>query len=298
MAVYNFGSINIDHVYGVAEFVSPGETLSSTSYQAILGGKGANQSIACAHAGIKTFHIGAIHRSNESMLAPMVEANVDTRYVALKDDIASGHAIIQVNCQGENAIILYPGANHCLSLSTINEVLAEASSQDWVLVQNETNNVAAIVDAAFNANIPLAFNPAPMTASAKELPLEKISLLIVNEVEAMQLTNTINIETAKAALLDLSRHTKVLLTMGKQGVYFLSALSETFIPAFTVNAIDSTAAGDTFIGYFLAHFVQQDQLEHALNMACAASAISVTREGAAQSIPVLEEVETFLREHS
>ncbi|WP_371195132.1 ribokinase [Glaciecola sp. SC05] len=298
MAVFNFGSINIDHVYAVEHFVAPGETLSSSSYRAILGGKGANQSIACAKAGITTFHVGSINQNDAAMLRPMIDANVNMQFVSKQTELASGHAIIQVNAQGENAIILFPGANHSLTDKCINEVLSQANPEDWVLLQNETNHVDKVIDLAYAAKVKIAFNPAPMTNAVNDLPLDKISLLIVNEVEAMQLTGAKTVELAKQALLEISNNTDVLLTLGKQGVIYLRQQQEVRVSAFNVKAIDTTAAGDTFIGYFLAHFAKHTNIEHALRLACAASAIGVTREGAAPSIPSLDEVEQFLQNHS
>lgn len=294
MAIFNFGSINIDHVYKVEHFVSPGETLSSKSYCAVLGGKGANQSIACAKAGLKTYHIGSIHCNDASMLTPMLDANVDMQFVVQQNNLPSGHAIIQVNKVGENAIILYPGANHSLCPERIHHVLAKATPNDWVLLQNETNHIKSIIDIAYEANIKVAFNPAPMTSNVAKLPFDKISLLIVNEVEAMQLTNQASVHQAKEALLTWSSHTAVLLTLGKRGACYIDAQQTIQVPAFSVKALDTTAAGDTFIGFFLAHFAMNTELKYALNVACAASAICVTREGAAPSIPSRVDVERFL----
>jgi ribokinase len=298
MAVYNFGSINIDHVYQVPHFVTPGETLSSSDYHCVLGGKGANQSVACAKAGIDTHHVGAIHESNASMLDAMTQAGVDIQFVNVQSETASGHAIIQVNSEGENAIFLFAGANHLLNEKSISEALSSASSSDWVLLQNETNAIGDVINHAFAAGIPVAFNPAPMTDDVRNLPLDKVTLLIVNEVEAMQLTQSESIEDAKQALVGMSAHTQILLTLGKKGVCYLYQSTRIEVPAFSVDAVDTTAAGDTFIGFFLAQFAQGRPIEDALRLASAASAIGVTRQGAVPSIPSLIEVETFLRDHS
>ncbi|MBT1450546.1 ribokinase [Glaciecola sp. XM2] len=298
MAVYNFGSINIDHVYQVPHFVTPGETLSSSDYQSILGGKGANQSVASAKAGIDTFHIGAIHQSDLPMLSAMKDAGVDMSHVSAQTEVASGHAIIQVNPEAENAIFLFPGANHLFNETIIDKALSTATSQDWVLLQNETNAIDKIIEHAFAANVPVAFNPAPMTDSVRQLPLDKITLLIVNEVEAMQLTDCDNVKDAREALLVMSDNTQVLLTLGKKGVCYMHKGQQTQVDAFSVDAVDTTAAGDTFIGYFLANFAQGKPITDALRTACAASAISVTRAGAVPSIPSAMEVDAFLRKHA
>jgi ribokinase len=298
MAVFNFGSINIDHVYRVGHFVTPGETLSSKDYEAILGGKGANQSIACAKAGIKTFHVGSVHCNDANMLTPMLDAAVEMKFVSQQNVSASGHAIIQVNDEGENAIILYPGANHLLNEDRINTVLSKAASHDWVLLQNETNEIENIIHLAHNAGLKVAFNPAPMTDAVVKLPFEKISLLIVNEVEAMQLTATSDSQQAKQALMKMADKLEILLTLGKRGVHYLHQQTDIFVPAYNVAAVDTTAAGDTFIGFFLAHFAKGADVTQALKIACAASAISVTRNGASPSIPTIEEVGEFLNAHS
>ncbi|WP_395344705.1 ribokinase [Ningiella sp. W23] len=313
MAIFNFGSINIDHVYNVPHFVQPGETLGSSAYDAILGGKGANQSIACAKAGASTFHVGSIHSNDANMLSPMLDASVNMKFVVQQNHTPSGHAIIQVNAQGENAIILFPGANHLLTDEIVKNALSHANEGDWVLLQNETNDIDVIIETAFAHKIPVAFNPAPMTEAVKDLPLEKVSMLIVNEIEAKQLTGTESIDEAQQALLDMSEKTEVLFTLGKKGVRFIKQSKVIHVDAFSVTAVDTTAAGDTFIGFFLAQYAmlqstidahntnelsnQDAAITQALTRACAASAICVTRHGASPSVPSADEVDEFLRKH-
>lgn len=295
MTVFNFGSINIDHVYSVPHFVQPGETLSSKSYQAILGGKGANQSIALAKASSQVFHVGAIGKSNNNFLKQMEEAGVNCQFVRETTDLASGHAIIQVTPDAENNIILFAGANHTISEEQIANALAKANSQDWVLLQNETNAIDTIIEESYKRGLNIAFNPAPMTEAVNSLPLDKVSLLIVNEVEAEQLTGQSNIEAIKQSLKLNYPKTQVILTLGKSGVWFIQGDSETFCEAFKVDAVDTTAAGDTFIGFFLAAYQNQKGVAESLRYACAASALAVMKPGAAPSIPSVEEVLRFLQ---
>lgn len=295
MAVFNFGSINIDHVYSVPHFVQPGETLSSNGYQSILGGKGANQSIALAKANNDVFHVGAIGITDSGFVEQMKEAGVNCQFVRAMTDVASGHAIIQVTPDAENNIILFGGANQTLSEDQIATALASAKPEDWVLLQNETNAIATVIEEAHKRNLNIAFNPAPMTKSVKSLPLEKLSLLVVNEVEAEQLTGEQNVDAIKQALKAAYPKTKILLTLGKAGVWFIEGASEVFCEAFKVEAIDTTAAGDTFIGFFLAAYQAKTETKEALRYACAASALAVTRAGAAPSIPSVDEVERFLQ---
>lgn len=313
MAVINFGSINIDHIYTVEHFVAPGETLSSSHYQSVLGGKGANQSIACAQAGVQTKHVGAVNNNDSSFVALLEQSGVDCNLVQKQSTTATGHAIIQVNHEGENAIVLFAGANHILSTEQIEHALAKATTGDWVLLQNETNAIEDIINIASAKNIPIAFNPAPMTTAIKQLPLDKIDLLFVNEIEAMQLTDTTTIEQAIANLSQNLPKTKVILTLGKKGVCFLYQSQQTLVEGFKVEAVDTTAAGDTFTGYFLARYIQNSQgiqsnqenseitqqnvPTNALTTACAAAALCVTQQGAAPSIPSNEQVERFLKTH-
>lgn len=301
MAVYNFGSINIDHIYSVPHFVQPGETLSSHDYQKVLGGKGANQSLAAARAGAEVFHVGAIHQSDEAIMEPMHAANIRCDYVDVQNEVASGHAIIQVNSEAENSIVLYGGANQCLSQEMIENALSNTSENDWVLIQNETNGLESIIKHAASKRLPIVFNPAPMSDAVKTLPLDLIDVLIVNEVEAMQLTNTTSVSDAQSALETNYSDLKIILTLGKQGVMFLHQHKRVQVSGFKVNAIDTTAAGDTFVGYFLANYMQQNAQEQSsesmsdiLTLSCAAAAIAVTRKGAEPSIPVIDEVNAFM----
>ncbi|MGB3725297.1 MAG: ribokinase [Glaciecola sp.] len=297
MAIYNFGSINIDHVYLVPHFVTPGETLSASNYQSVLGGKGANQSIACAQAGADVKHVGTVHENDMTFVNTIREAGVDCQYITLQSTTPTGHAIIQVSSSGENAIVLYAGANHSLQSQTVNNILHNARPSDWVLLQNETNAIDEIINEAAKKGVPIAFNPAPMTADTAKLPLEKVALLILNEVEAMQLTQTQDIPQAIVALNTQYPNTKVILTLGKAGVCYLHAGKRIDVAGFTVEAIDTTAAGDTFTGYFLANYISladKHAPQQALKTACAAAAIAVTRAGAAPSIPQASEVDAFL----
>ena len=296
MAVINFGSINIDHVYQVDHFVQPGETLSSTHYQQLLGGKGANQSIALAKAGSDVRHVGKIHELDSHFKQTMIKQGIDCKYVSCTD-IPTGHAIIQVAKTGENAIVLFGGANQALDEQDVMRALDAAQPNDWVLTQNETSAIEPLLRQAKAMDLRVAFNPAPMTESVKQLPHDCINLLIVNEVEAAEIAGVSELDEIEAYFRKDWPHADVLITLGKNGVRMLEKDNTIDVPAFSVDAVDTTAAGDTFIGYFLSAFNQRQDAKTAITRACAASAIAVTREGAAQSIPTVEEVEEFLRQH-
>ncbi|MFC3092737.1 ribokinase [Alteromonas sediminis] len=294
MTIYNLGSVNIDHVYQVDHFVQPGETMASTAYQQLLGGKGANQSVALARAGASVKHIGKLCKSDNQYVSMLTRYGVDCEHIAL-EETPSGHAIIQVTPEGENAIVLFGGANQTIASRDIEQALATASKDDWLLLQNETSALESAIAIAKQRGVRVAFNPAPMTDAVKELPLNDIDLLIVNEVEGAMLTGCDD----KAGILDYCKqqwpNKDIILTLGKQGVCMLSQGQLVEVDAFTVDAVDTTAAGDTFIGFFLAAYSQNIDSQQALQRGCAASAISVTRAGAAQSIPNQSEVDAFLQ---
>ncbi|TAP41549.1 ribokinase [Alteromonas sp. KUL49] len=293
MAIINFGSINIDHVYQVEHFVQPGETLASSHYQQLLGGKGANQSIALAQAGADARHVGSIHHSDATFKQSLIKKGVDCRGVSCSDT-PSGHAIIQVVPSGENAIVLFGGANQTLTEKTVSSALADAQAGDWVLTQNETSSIDAVLEQAKAQGLKVAFNPAPMTESVKSLPLHCVDLLIVNETEAAGITEKESLDDIIAYFREHWTHSEVIITLGKAGVIMLRGEEKLQVSAFSVDAVDTTAAGDTFIGYFLAAYTQSGDAKQALTRGCAASAVAVTREGAAQSIPSIQDVDLFL----
>lgn len=297
MTVFNVGSINVDHLYQVDHFVRPGETMGSSSYQQLLGGKGANQSVALAKAGAKVKHVGAICRSDTHIIEQLQSYGVDTEWVA-KVEETTGHAIIQLTGEAENAIILHAGANHMLTSRQIKSVLDNLQQGDWVLLQNETNLVAEALQAAQEAGAKVAFNPAPMDAELTRKVLPYLDLLIVNEVEAMDLAQVDTIEAAAEKLPKDYPDIAVMMTLGKEGVRYFSAQEDIQVPAFVVSAKDTTAAGDTFIGFCLAELSQGTPMQQAMTKACAASAICVSRMGAAPSIPAMDEVNDFLAQHN
>ncbi|MCW8091582.1 ribokinase [Alteromonas sp. ASW11-130] len=297
MAIINFGSINIDHVYQVDHFVNPGETLASNHYQTLLGGKGANQSIALAMAGANVKHVGCIHENDASFKQTLIRKGVDCRYVKCTDT-PSGHAIIQVTPSGENAIVLFGGANQTITENMVNHALDDAKSTDWVIMQNETSCIEEAMRQAKKQGLKVAFNPAPMSESVKALPYNCIDLLIVNETEAAAITGEDEIDAILTHFTENWSHAKVIVTLGKVGVVMLQNGERIDVRAFSVDAIDTTAAGDCFIGYFLSAYADHADAKKALIRGCAASAIAVTREGAAQSIPEEKEVDRFLAKHS
>jgi len=301
MTIYNFGSINLDHLYQLDHFVRPGETMASNSYQCLLGGKGANQSVALAKAGAQVKHVGAIHYSDQAIIKQLESLGVDTGLIK-QIDVPTGHAIIQLNKEAENSIILYQGANHALTEEQVDQVLFQAEPGDWVLLQNETNLIEYIMRKAKENKVKVAFNPAPMDAELTKKVLGFVDLLIVNEVEAMDLIGTTDIESTIAAFPKAYPDLAVLMTLGKAGVCYFDSKSNNeeslLVKAFSVEAVDTTAAGDTFIGFCLASLMNGEGITQSITRACAASAICVTRLGAASSIPTQQEVTAFLEQNT
>lgn len=290
MKILNFGSLNLDHVYSVDHFVRPGETLASFSYQKFLGGKGLNQSVALARAGAKVFHAGKIGGDGDVLRTFLQNEGVDVSHIRISDD-PSGHAIIQVNSEGENCILLYGGANQNIQISDVTSVLSHFAEGDVLLLQNEISGIAEIIQQASQKGLKIIFNPAPMNEGVKKYPLELVDWLIVNQVEAADLSGEKNQEKIIFVLMEKFPRSQFILTLGKEGsIYFGKACEQIFVPAKKVKAVDTTGAGDTFIGYFLAFLVEGLEIKRCLELASAAAAICVTRKGAASSIPKREEV--------
>ena len=288
-AIVNFGSLNIDHVYRVEHFVRPGETLDSIAYDKFPGGKGFNQSVALARAGIPVRHAGKIGADGRWLKQYLAEAGADTAFVEEVDG-PTGHAIIQVTPRGENAIVLYGGANRRIAPADAERALAAAKGGDWLLLQNEISAMPDIMRIAARRSMKIAFNPAPMHESVLELPLDLVATFILNEVEAGMLTGATNELDMLVAVRKQFPKAAVVLTLGSKGVRYADDREILSVPAIAVNAVDTTAAGDTFIGYFLAERLLDRDVKTALSTACKAAAICVTRPGAAVSIPRREEV--------
>ena len=290
--LYNYGSVNIDHVYRVPHLVRTGETLSSYGYRQVLGGKGANQSLAIARAGGQVVHWGRLGQGDRWVLETLSSAGVNIAHIELTAD-ASGHALIQVDDHGENAIIVHPGANHGFTDAQQSALANSVDRADWLLLQNECNAVGKMMTLAAERGMQVAFNPAPMTASVLRLPLDICRLLFLNRGEAAALVgldDTASAQTLIEALRKRLPHVEIVLTLGSEGVCYLNGDVQYRLPAHHVDPKDTTAAGDTFIGYFMAARQHDTDLVGALRLASAAAALCVQRDGAAPSIPVLSEV--------
>ena len=287
MKILSFGSLNIDYVYSVPHFVKKGETLSAKELNVYTGGKGLNQSIALARAGVETYQAGAIGTDGMFLLEQLKEAGVKTDLVKILDDVRTGNAIIQNDDEGDNCIVLFGGANQAITKEQVDEVFKDFTNEDYLLIQNEINELSYIVEKAKEEGMKIILNPSPMNEKIMKLPLDQIDYFILNEIEAMQILKMDKPEEIDGKYIASLLHERfkdatIVLTLGseEQSIY-------------KVKAIDTTAAGDTYTGYFIAGILNGKTIKESMDIASKASAIAVTRQGAAPSIPVLEEVEEY-----
>ena len=291
MKVLSFGSLNFDHVYQMDHFVMPKETTSSLSYSRGFGGKGLNQSIALAKSGLDVYHAGRVGFDGQPFIDYLQKYGVKVDYLKKDEETATGHAIIQVS-HSENCIILYGGANQLIDELQIDEVLTHFEKGDLLLIQNEISSLTYLITKAHEKGLRIAFNTAPMDEKIFGYPLDLIDIFVVNEVEGKGLANVSSdqVEDVIAGLQKAYPSKEIILTVGSQGSYYISGDRVIHQDAYRVEAVDTTAAGDTFTGFYLASILRGETVGNALRIAAKASSITVTKEGAAKSIPTLEQV--------
>lgn len=289
MKIYNLGSLNIDYVYEVEHFVSAGETLASNGMQVFPGGKGLNQSVALARAGAKVIHGAVVGDDGDLLLDTLSAAGADISRIK-KAKGSCGHAIIQVDKTGQNCILLFPGTNHAIDKGYIEEFLSDVQKDDILLLQNEINGLETIFAVAHKKQMQIAFNPSPFHANIKKLPLSYVKWWFCNEIEGAALFGSSDPKEIAKTFAEQFPDSNLILTLGEEGSVFVNA--DTYIeqPIYKVNTVDTTAAGDTFTGYFIAAFAGGKDAAASLNLAAKASSITVSRPGAAISIPLLNEV--------
>ncbi len=341
MKVINYGSLNWDYVYQVPHMVREGETLAAYGMETFLGGKGLNQSIALARAGVSVLHGGCVGEDGDGLISYLKTNGVDTSGIE-KVEEKSGHTIIQVDSNGQNCILLYGGANQKQKIDHIKAVLDQGNPGDYLVLQNEVNEIEYIMQAGKEQGMRLVINPSPIDPAILKAPLGMADYLLVNEIEGQALTGASEpdqmMKTLRtkypntAILLTLGEegawyedgkqsvrqkairvngasepdqmmktlrtkypNTAILLTLGEEGAWYEDGKQSVRQKAIRVKAVDTTAAGDTFTGYFIAGLMEGYAMEHLLYRCAAASALAVSRNGASASIPQREEVETFLR---
>ena len=287
MKILNLGSLNIDKVYSVEHFVSAGETISSSKMETFSGGKGLNQSIALARAGAEVYHAGAVGADGEGLRALLEGSGVHVDYLQTLGTV-TGHAVIQLTPKGQNCIIISAGANGELTESYIDGVLEHFAPGDLLLVQNETNNVAYAMRQAKWKGMKIAFNASPISEAL-------LGYTLVNEVEGKALAGgeESGNEEILAGLKARFPEAAIVLTVGKDGVLYQYKDERASHGIYDVPVADTTAAGDTFCGYFLACVAKGLPAAEGLRMASLASSLAVSQKGAANSIPSWDEVAAF-----
>lgn len=298
MKVLNFGSLNIDYVYSLDHFVQKGETISSDALHIFPGGKGLNQSVALGRAGVTVSHAGAVGKDGDFLLELLKESCVNIKYIQVLEGVQTGTAIIQNDKSGDNCIILYSGANHQITKEQIANTISDFEKGDFLVLQNEINGMESIMRVAEEKGLKIVLNPSPMNVKILELPLQYVDYFVLNEVEAAQILGLDNIsekdgEKFVRELHDAYPRAKIVLTLGAEGSIYFDGEKLYRQRAYKTEVVDTTAAGDTFSGFFIAGILRGDTLEQAMDTAARAAGIAISRPGAAPSIPKIEEVLEF-----
>lgn len=284
MKILNFGSINKDFFYSVNDFVQPGETISSITYNIKIGGKGLNQSVGISKAGQNIYHAGIINKDDTFILDKLKKWNINCENILLSNN-PTGHAIIQVDKKGENSIIIHGGANHDVNIKFIKSVLSKFDSGDILVIQNEINNIKEIIDRAHHKKMKIIFNPAPFNNEILSYDLNKISTLILNQTEGEALSKEKKPDGILKVLNSKFNNTEIILTLGEKGSLYSFKDELLKIKAHKLDTVDTTGAGDTFIGYYVAGIASKMNTKDNLNRASEAAALATTKLGGAESIP-------------
>ncbi len=295
------GSSNVDFIMKMERLPKVGETVTDSIFMQVFGGKGANQAVGAARAGGKVTFVSCVgdDKFADLMIENFKQDGIDTDFVFKEKDVATGAALIMIGSKGNNYISVAPGANYRLSKSHIDKITGIIRNADIILLQYEIlpETLKYIIDACHGLNKRVVLNLAP-AKPIEDKYLEKLSILVVNEVEAEFLTGkkvmtSNDIEAAAASLLKKGIET-VIITLGEEGSYIASGNYREKIDAFRVKALDTTAAGDIYCGSLCVALTEGKSLPDAVRFAGAASAISVTRLGAQPSAPTRQEIEIFL----
>jgi ribokinase len=282
--IWNLGSINADHIYRVPHLPAAGDTLAATDLSRGLGGKGANMSVAAVRAGSPVAHIGAVGADGEWAVRRLHGYGVDVRHIQ-QVPMPTGHANICVDPSGENAIVLFPGANDAITDAALTTALSEAGPGDWLVLQNETSGQPAAARLAKSKGMQVLYAAAPFDVNAVQAVRPFVDLLVLNAVEAAQLEAGLKLKLEELGIPN------IVVTQGAQGCLWISrdAPAQGFA-APSVQAVDTTGAGDTFTGYLVAGLDQGLDMAAALGIAGQAAAIMVTRKGTADVIPQRSEL--------
>jgi ribokinase len=294
------GSANTDMVVKSPRIPGPGETVIGGEFLMAAGGKGANQAVAAARLGAQVTFVACLGSDvfGDQALAGYQREGIDTTYMVRDAQAASGVALIIVDAHGENSIAVASGANARLSSQHVERAAASIAQADVLLVQLEVpiEAVRAAIELAHRSGVPVILNPAPAQQMDASL-LKQVTVATPNEHEIKVVVGQQDQDAAIAAMLEAGTQT-VLVTLGRRGVLWAAGTTRNHIPAFRVQAVDTTAAGDAFNGGLASALGQGEAMEAAIRYANAVAALSVTRMGAQPSLPTAAEVETFLAQAS
>lgn len=289
--IYNFGSLNIDYVYNVEEVVKIGETISSHDLCMHTGGKGLNQSIALSRAGVDVMHVGCVGKKGDYLIDVLKEAGVNTDFVSRVDG-ETGHAIIQLNRHSDNCILLHPGANYKMDILYIDNIFKNITSEDTVVLQNEILNTEYIAKRASEIGAKVVMNLSPITSEALDMNLNYIDYLFINIYEGKAITKLSDENEIGKFLTQKYPKMKVILTLGSRGSVYFHKNDVVFQKAKKTKIIDTTCAGDTFVGYFMGSIINGLKVSDALEISSIASSIAISCKGASNSIPDIKTVMT------
>lgn len=305
MHIVEVGSLNMDLVVRMPRIPKPGETLLGGVFATFPGGKGANQAVAAARLGAHVTMLGRVGADafGRELLDVLKREGIETRFIGVDENAATGVALIEVDENGQNSIAVASGANFTVTADEIERNLMQIPTFDWLVMPLETplETIYCAARIARQKGARVILNPAPAQHLADDL-LALIDVIIPNEHEAALITG-VNVEnedalrTAGAAFLDKGVGS-VILTLGSRGSFLLEKTGEHRLPAYPVHAVDTTAAGDCFVGALAVGLAEGRSLVDAAGFASAAAAISVTRMGAQPSMPTREETDRFIRERS
>ena len=287
MRILNFGSINIDTTFFVDEFSRAGVTVSANGQKQSFGGKGFNQSVALARAGAGVYHAGKVGKDGISLREYLSACGANVEFIGISDE-PTGCAMIQVDKNGENCIVVYGGANRDISKEYADGVLGHFGAGDMIVLQNEISNVGYIAKRAKKAGMTVVLNPSPI--GGLDVDISDVDMLVLNENEADALFDSHDAEAIEAMVNKIYPNVRVVLTLGEHGSEYIGGGERFHVDAVKVNAVDTTGAGDTFTGYFLAGVVGGLSVRNAMERASCAAAIAVTRRGAAEAVPLKEEL--------
>ena len=292
MKLLVYGALNIDLIYLVDHIAVPGETIRAASLEKSAGGKGANQAASAAKAGADVFLAGKIGSDGEFLLSLLKPCGVNANHVALGSG-STGQALIQLDRNGQNAIVYYAGENGEITAAEAEAVIASFSEGDIISLQNELPHIPEMMKAAAKKKLKICFNPSPWDEKILKYPLELVDIFIVNEIEGpalAELPPQIVPEKVLNDLVKLFPEKEIILTAGKDGAYYGCNNIREKGNIIDLPVLDTTGAGDTFTGFYLAARMKNYPVSDSLNLACKAASIAVSRKGALGAVPSKEEV--------